>query len=409
MAEKKQSRNIIMGAMALALAAILIFSFMPKPLLVDVGLVRQGDFILTVDEEARTRVHDTYVVSTPVAGRLLRVEVEPGDQVTGGKTVLAQMQPVYASVLDQRTRTQARATVAAAEAALKSAQAQRNSAVANKSVADAEFDRQRQLFDKKIISQAAYDLAVRQRQLAIAALDDASAAIAMRKAELVRAKAQLLTFQEKPAASDQNQENRLLAPIPIAAPISGQVLRVMQQSETTLPAGVAILEIGNVANDLEVLVELLSTDAVKVKKGDKVMIDGWGGDTQLSGVVERVDPRGFTKFSALGVEEQRVEAVIRFTDPADVRRRLGHGFRVEVKIIIWEEENTIIVPASALFRHRGAWAVFVVVDGTAALRMVDISRNNGIDASVIKGLTKGEQVILYPASGLEDGSKIAPR
>lgn len=415
MAQKKQTRTTVTLVMAVIVLSVLVYAFMPKPLLVDIGTVTQGPFTLTIDEEARTRVHDTYVVSTPVAGRLQRVNVEPGDMVIGGESLLAQMVPVYASVLDQRTRTQARAAVAAADAALKSAQAQRNSAVANKDVAEADFERQRQLFDKKIISQAAYDLAVRQRRVALAALDGASAAIAMRKAELVQAQAQLLTFQEKPqekskdkqAISNPSQQQH----IPIKAPISGRVLTVMQQNETTLPAGVAILEIGNIDNDLEVSVELLSTDAVKVKKGDRVIIDNWGGGTVLNGVIQRVDPRGFTKFSALGVEEQRVEAIIRFTDPPEgnQRQRLGHGFRVEVKIIIWEAEKAIIVPSSALFRHQGKWAAFLVKDGRALLRPVQIGQNNGMSASVVGGLTVGDQVILYPASGLENDSKVAPR
>ena len=197
--------------------------------------------------------------------------------------------------------------------------------------------------------------------------------------------------------------------IPIYSPATGRVLRVMQQSEITLPVGAPILEIGNIDQDLEVLVELLSTDAVRVSPGDRVLIDNWGGPEALNGVVDRVDPLGFTKVSALGVEEQRVNTIIRFTDPKEQQKGLGHGFRVEARIVVWEDGNALTVPSSALFRDAKDWAVFVVEEGIARLRRVEIGRNNGIDAQVQSGLNIGERVILYPSSGLSEGSRVAQR
>ena len=197
--------------------------------------------------------------------------------------------------------------------------------------------------------------------------------------------------------------------IPLYAPADGRIMRVIQQSETSLLAGSPIMEIGNIASDLEVVVELLSTDAVQVAQGDAVIIADWGGSTELTGEVIRVDPFGITQFSALGVEEQRVNATVAFTSSSADYAGLGHGFRVETKIIVWEAEDTLIVPASALFRSRDAWAVFIVEDGAARLRTIEIGPNNGIEAQVTTGLSEGDRVILYPSSGLSEGMNVAER
>lgn len=184
---------------------------------------------------------------------------------------------------------------------------------------------------------------------------------------------------------------------------------MIQESETSLPAGAPIMEIGNIENDLEVVVELLSTDAVQVTVGDPVIIADWGGSRDLAGKVIRVDPFGITQFSALGVEEQRVNAVIAFTSPPEDYVGLGHGFRVEARIVVWQASETLVVPASALFRSRGAWAVFVVVERTAQLRLIEIGPNNGIEAQVTNGLAEGDRVILYPSSRLSEGMSVAER
>lgn len=404
---RKRSRMVLTAGTVAVLGAALTFAFWPRPLMVDIGEVTVGPMVVTIDEEGRTRVHDAYVVSTPVAGRLLRVDVEPGDAVVRDESIIAEMLPASPAVLDVRTREQAHAGVAAAEAALRLARAELNRAIADKELADAELERTRRLEDNNTVSQAALDRAIREARAADAALDTAEAAISMRQAELANAQAQFIGFEDQELVAAMGDTSGEV--IPIFSPTTGSVLRVIQQSETTLPAGAPIMEIGNIDNDLEVLVELLSTDAVQVSPGDRVVIEDWGRAEPLNGVVERVDPWGFTKFSALGVEEQRVNAVIRFLDPQPQQAGLGHGFRVEARIVVWKEDNALIVPSSALFRDGADWAVFTVVDGTAVLREVEIGRNNGTQAEVQEGLEEGDRVILYPSSGLSDGARVAQR
>ena len=295
----------------------------------------------------------------------------------------------------------------AAQAALRVAQADYMRANADYELAQENYDRTKQLWESDTVSKAALDRAERELQAARAALDTATAAISMRAAELKNAQAQLIGFDDQRLAAALGAGQ--LKPIPLKSPETGTVLRVMQESETVLPPGTPIMEIGNIEEDLEVVVELLSTDAVQVKPGDRVIIDKWGGIGPLSGVVDRIDPWGFTKFSALGVEEQRVRVYVRFTDPPQSRGRLGHGFRVEARIVIWEEEDAVIVPSSALFRDAGSWAVFVVSDGVVEIRRVEVGQNNGVTASIVSGLEPGERIVLYPGSELEPGTRVAQR
>lgn len=405
--KKKRSRLYLTIGAVVVIGAGLAAAFWPRPTMVDLGAVTRGPMIVTIDEEGRTRVRDAYVVSTPIAGRLQRVEVEPGDPVERGKTIVAHMLPTNPAALDVRTREQARAAVTAAEAALRVARADLNAAIANRDAADSELVRTRQLAERGVTSGAALDRAEQAARVAAANVDTAEAAIAMRQAEVANARAQLIGFDDRGLAAAIDAAG--VQQIPLYAPADGRILRIMQQSETTLPAGAPIMEIGNVGNDLEVVVELLSTDAVQVSPGDRVIIDDWGRPDALDGEVERVDPFGISKFSALGVEEQRVNAVIRFTGPPEAHQGLGHGFRVETRIVVWEDPDTLIVPSSALFRSGGNWAVFRVLDGTARLQTVELGRDNGTEAQVIDRLAEGDQVILFPSSGLTEGMSVAQR
>ncbi|MBR9653227.1 efflux RND transporter periplasmic adaptor subunit [Thalassovita aquimarina] len=407
MAAKKYTRRIISLVVAVGLAGALTYAFWPRAALVDMGTVIEGPMQVTIDEEGRTQVHDPYTVSTPVTGRLLRVEVDPGDEVTAQETVVARMLPTTSTVLDARSREQARATVTAAEAALRVAEAAVNKARADRDLAAANLARTQKLFDSGISSQAALDNDARAARAAEAALDTARAAISMRVAELNNAQAAARNFDG--AGSDTSENSAADEVHPLLAPISGRILQVLQRSETTLPAGTPILEIGDIRNDLEVLSEMLSTDAVQIAPGDTVIIDQWGGDTPLNGVVARIEPRGFTKVSALGVEEQRVRVTIRFTDPPEARAGLGHGFRVEVRVVTWSSDKALIVPAGALFRQGGNWAIFVVEDGVARARPVEIEANNGLQAAITDGIADGDTIVLYPPAGLEDGQKVAQR
>lgn len=401
---KKISRRYLTLGVLLLLGVTLTFAFRPKPLAVDIGVVERGSMLVTIDEEGRTRVRDAYLVSTPVAGQLLRVDAEPGDQVIAGKTIVAVMLPARPTPLDVRSRAQADAEVAAAEAALRLVRAERSQAIADQDLAETELTRIRNLHKSNLESQAALDRAIRQALIAEAALNSAEAAITERQANLSRARARLIEIDGQTFV-----DSELARAINLYAPSNGQVLRIMQESEATLIAGTAILEIGNIDNDLEVVVELLSSDAVQVTPGDKVIFSAWGGQENLNGVVTRVDPWAFTKVSALGVEEQRVNVIMRFTDPQELRRKLGHGFRVEAQIIVWQEDDVLLFPSSALFREGKQWSVFVVDTGTASIRTVEIGKNNGFSAQVLNGLEAGEQVVLYPATELSSGVKVSQR
>ncbi len=364
--------------------------------------------MVTIDEEGRTRVAEAYVVSTPVAGRLQRVEVEPGDPVVRGETVVAQMlpdQPRGAGRAHPRTGA-GRGAGGRGRVAGRARRPERRPRQPRSG-----GDRARRA--PSSLSSAAspatrlWTAPGRASAWREAIVDTAEAAIAMREAELANAQAQLIGFDDQGLAAAHRQPRA--DDIPLYAPADGRILRVMQQSETTLPAGAPIMEIGDIDGDLEVEVELISSDAVQVAVGDPVIIEDWGGAGALAGEVRRIDPFGITKFSALGVEEQRVPVKVALTGPADERKALGHGYRVEARIIVWRAEDALRVPASALFRTGEDWSVFVARDGRALLRLVKIGRNNGQVAEVLDGLDPGDEVVLYPSTAVEDGTSIARR
>lgn len=413
MAKKRGFGWPVLIGVALALVAVLVYAFWPQPVLVDMGKVRRAAMAVTVDESAKTRVRDAYVVSAPIAGRLQRVTVEPGDRVIGGETVIARMMPLNPSALDVRSREQALAAVQVAEASLRVAEADMNKAEADRELAELDLLRTRQLRQSGTVAQVALDRAERVWRAASAALDTARAAISIRRANLAQARAELIDFTDDAGAAVSGAGAGKAAgngrDIPLQAPVSGRILQVLQVSETTLAAGTPILEIGNIANDLEVVVELLSTDAVQVRPGQKVLVREWGGDTALEGVVERVEPWGFTKFSALGVEEQRVRSVIRFVTPFADRTSLGHGYRVEISIVTWRADNVLTVPASALFRHGEGWAAYRVKNGVATLAPVQLGRRNDRVAHVLDGLVTDDRIILYPGPAVTDGKSVRQR
>ncbi|NWG91719.1 MAG: HlyD family efflux transporter periplasmic adaptor subunit [Parvularculaceae bacterium] len=355
--------------------------------------------MVTIDEEAKTRVRDSYVVSAPVNGRLLRVGFDAGADVVKDETVVAEMTPVYPAALDIRTREQAEAAVEEARAGLALARAEMRRVRADAAFAEQEAARARELFKGEAIAQRGLDRAEIALTSARAALEAANAAVAMREAELSRVKATLKT----PAAA--TTKDAAAEPIRIRAPVSGHILRIFQESEAIVAAGAPILEIGDPHKDLEVVAELLSTDAVKVSAGDPVIIDKWGGDAPLDGVVARVEPLGFTKVSALGVEEQRVNTIIAFKGRND-SEKLGDGYRVEARIVVWRSESALKVPANALFREGGDWAVYRAIDGRARKTRVEIGANNGAEAEVLSGLSAGDEVILYPGGDVADGVRV---
>lgn len=415
----KLSRRTIILAVALLIGALLAFTFWPRAVMIDFGEASRGPMTVTVNEEGRTQVRDIYVVSAPIAGRLLRIDGEAGDDVEGQLTVVARMSPSDPSFLDARALTQAQADVRSAEAALALARAEVRRAEAQYEYATSELTRTEQLLARDAVSQAALDRARMEQRTSLAALETARATVLVREAELANARARLidpahgLDAQEAALANGDggsDGEAGLGDVILIRAPITGKILRILQESETVIAAGAPILEVGDPLGDLEIVAELLSTDAVRVEPGAPVFIERWGGPHALEGFVERVEPFGFTKISALGVEEQRVRVIIRFANDEHAGHgRLGHGFRVETRIVVWQADDALRAPASALFRDGDRWAVFRVENGRARRTFVEVGQNNGREAEILNGLADGDLLVLYPSDQISDGVKVAPR
>jgi HlyD family secretion protein len=384
------------AAVVLGVAAILAVALWPESVEVDVARVARAPLQVTIDEEGETRVRDRFVVSAPVAGRLQRIDLEPGDPVQRGETVVARLRPAPPALLDARTRAEAGAAVEAARAALGRSRAERARAQAASGQAASELKRQSQLAKSGIVSAEALERARTEAEAAQQAFRAAQFAVASAEHELERAQAVLLQ------ASGGGRD------IELRSPVDGAVLKRFRESEAVVPTGEPLLEVGD-PNDLEIVTDLLSADAVKVRPGQPVSIEQWGGDRALHGRVRRVEPSGFMKVSALGVEEQRVNVIVDFQDPGEAQQVLGDGYRVEVHIVVWEAPDVVKAPTSSLFRRGDDWAVFVVEEGRARLRPVQIGRRNGLEAQVLDGLRAGERVVVHPADTLADGQRVAPR
>jgi len=394
-------RWIAWGGVAALIALVLGYALMPSPVPVDVAVIKRGTLQVTVDDDGETRVKDVFTVSAPITGHMLRIESEVGDQVKAGETVVAVMQPTVPQFLDVRLRKQAEADVKAAEAALTLANAERDKAKAELDFALAEFDRAQELARKGNVSRSARDRAEMEADSRRAALQTAIANVRVRAFALENAKAQLIEPEAAPDATGS-------CCVRIKAPVSGRILKLLRESEQVVLAGTPLVEIGDPEN-LEIRVDLLSSEAVKVSAGDDVIITGWGGAGNLSGRVRRVEPSGFTKISALGIEEQRVNVIIDFTGDPSVRKGLAHGYRVDAKIVIWRGTDVLTVPLGALFREGGDWAVFAVQGGKARLTRVKIGHNGEFDAEVLSGLNAGDTVILHPSDRVRDGIGVTVR
>jgi HlyD family secretion protein len=398
-----QQRRITLWVVIAGLIAGSIFMlFRPRTVLVDIATVELGTLAVTVDEEGETRVRDIFVLSAPVAGRMQRIEAEAGDEVIADKTIIAEIEPVDPTFLDFRSEAQAQAAVRAAESAKALAQAEVEQWQAELDFARAELKRARELIADNTISQRDLDDAERKERIAKATVANKVAALQVRNFELERARAELMS----PAEARESREDCQC--VPILSPVNGRILRVINESEGVVPAGEPLLEIGDAA-DLEIVVDLLSADAVRVSSGQRVIIEGWGGDQPLEGEVRRVEPFGFTKVSALGIEEQRVNVIIDITTPQDAWARLGHGYQVNLSIVLWERNDIIALPLTALFRVDDRWAVFVDDDGIAQPRLVKIGRRNGLEAEIIDGLEVGERIVLYPGDAVVEGARISER
>jgi HlyD family secretion protein len=388
-------RHLIWIGGTLAAAAIVAALLRPPVIEVDTAAVARGRLQVTVDEEGETRLRRRFVVSAPVAGRVLRIDTRPGDSVKA-RQPLALIAPVRPTPLDVRTRLTAEARVKASEAALERARAERRRLAVEEEQATREVGRMKTLFQAGSVSRETLELAEARLRSAGEAAKAADAAVRAAEFALAEARATLVSEGDSEAA------------VPVAAPIGGMVLRRLQESEAVLPAGAPLLEIGDL-RDLEVVSDLLSSDAVRVKAGTPVVITRWGGDRDLRGRVQRVEPAGFTKVSALGVEEQRVNVVIDFLDPPSERSSLGDGFRVEVRIVVFEAGSVLTVPTASLFRADEHWAVFVVADAQLVRRNVRIGQQNDQVAEVLDGLTEGQRVVIYPGESLTAGARVRIR
>lgn len=387
------------GVVAILVVAFLGWSFMPSAVPVDVQAVSTGAMTVRVDGEGRTRVKDIYVISAPVAGRLLRIEAEAGDQVIANQTRLAVIEPADPTILDSRTRAEAVATAQAAEDALALARADVDRAKAEQTFAQTELARARKLRQNGTISERGLDVAKRDVATRMAQLKSAEANREVRRHELETARARLLTSM--PGRADGE------CCVDITAPVNGRVLRVLHESAGVVAAGTELLEVGD-PRRLEIVVDLLTSDAARIREGAKVIIENWGG-APLAGVVRRIEPFGYTKVSVLGIDEQRVDVVIDFSEPDKLPPSLGHGFRVETGIEEWRGEAVLMVPMAALFRVGGGWAVYVMRDGKAALTPIEIGYRNGREAQILSGLSDGDTVVLHPSERIFDSASLVVR
>ena len=378
--------------------AVIVFGFLPRPVLVDTAVVARGKLSVTVEEEGRTRVKDRYVVSAPVAGYIRRIELEVGDSVNKDQDI-AYLDPVPSTVLDPRTRAEAEARVAAARAALKVAVEQVKATAADLSYAEAELFRLQRLYDSNNVSRDALQAAQSRHRKALAAHQSAQFSVDVAGYELKAAQASLQYSAAKNGGIPET--------VAIKSPVKGDVLKILHKSEGVVDRGQPLLELGNPLS-LEVEVDVLSRDAVQMQAGTRVILKRWGGDP-LNGVVRLVEPVGFTKISALGVEEQRVLVIVDITSPPQSWSRLGDGYRVEAEFILWQGDNVLQVPVSALFRVQEEWATFVVVDGRARLRSVKIGRRGSLDAEVLSGLDENDVVITHPGDTVADGVRVRSR
>ena len=398
-------KNTIKIILATAVIGLLVFAFLPERIKVDIIHVSKGDLLITMEGEGKTRIHDIYVVSAPMDGRITRIEIEAGDLVTAGVTTIANMYPANPRFLDKRTETQAKADVEGAKAALSLANSRVKQTKAQLAFDLAEFKRTEELFKNKNVSQARLERAELQLKTLRAELETAQSNKQVMISRLEAAKARLLQPEKGKLANNTDDED---CQICIHSPVDGRVLRILHKSEGIVPIGTALVEIGDPA-DLEVNIEMLSTNAVKVKVGDIALIKRWGGRQDINARVKVIEPSGFTKISALGVEEQRVNIILSFTDPREKWQALGDAFRVEAAIIIDQANDVIKIPLSALFRQNEIWSVFTVIDGTVELQAVKVGRRNDRYAEIVSGLNVNNQVITHPGNAIDVGVNVQAR
>lgn len=397
-------RLVVWGTVGVLVVGALVVAMLPQAEPVDLSVVDRGRLTVTLDHEGRTRVHDRYVVSAPLPGRVLRIGLRPGDPVTARETVVASFVPAAPALLDARSLAEARSRVRAAEAAHERARAEREQAQVASEFAQSESRRVRGLADQGVASAQQREAANAEASARARALDAASSAVEMAARDVETARAALVepttNSRQNPAGGDRG--------LALRSPINGVVLQRFQESEAVVQQGQPLVEVADLST-LEVMADFLSADAVRISPGMPVLIEQWGGGAPLKGRVTRVEPSAFLKVSALGVEEQRVWVIVGFDDPPNAWKALGDGYRVEARVVVWEQDDVLRVPTSSLIRQGDVWAVFVVGGGRALLRVVRIGQRNGTTAEVVDGLKAGERVVVHPSDRIADGVRVTER
>ena len=388
-AAKRHTRRWLPYAGAVVLVALITAGLWPRPIPVETARATIGTLRATVNEQGKTRIKQRYVVSAPVTGQLQRIPFKAGAEVHAGQTVVAVIEPVSPTLLDARTRV-------ATEAKRDTALANLEKARAGQRFAASDLRRFEKLHAEKMVS--VQELESVQLREASATKEQAAAESALRQVE-----AEMAEF----AGNAPTGTNTLLDPVQVKAPATGSVLHIFEENSRVVAAGTTLMEIGDPL-DIEVVVEVLSRDGAAIPPATPVELEQWGGGEPLKAKVRLVEPAAFTKISALGVEEQRVNVIADLLTPPDQRRNVGDGFRVEARIIVWEAPDALKVPAGALFRKGEQWAAFVIADGRARLKIVKAGRSSGTETQVLEGLKQGEEVILYPGSRVRDGQRVTP-
>jgi HlyD family secretion protein len=384
-------RRLLPIAAVLAVLAFLVWAFMPRPVEVELAEVAPRSLEVAVEEEGEAQIREVFTVSSTIAGKLQRISLHAGDTVVEGDRV-ASIGPAAPVLLDSRSRAVAEATAAAAQAAMDLARAQVAQAEATRDFATSDVNRATALLQKGAISQRSYDNAIRDQRTAQAAVSSALANLAVRDKELESALAML------------KSDGAVRCCVDILAPVSGRVLRVLTESEQVVQSGTPILELGD-PGKLEIEVDLLSSDAVRVAEGARATVSGWGGPV-IAARVERVEPSAATRVSALGIEEQRVKVILALDGTPEDWKALGHGFRVIARIAIWQEDEVLTIPVGALFRDGADWAAYLLRDGRASLQQITLGERNEDFAQILEGLSSGDQVILHPSDQVTPGVRV---
>lgn len=390
-------RWLFWGGMAALTVVVAVLAFRSQPIWVEVATVQQGPLKETIREEAKTRVIDRYVISAPVAGYLQRINVDVGDTVKAGEAV-GQLEPLPSQMLDARSRAESKARIAAAEAALQSAQSQSRAAQASADEAAANYQRLKTLSKTNLVSEETLQQAQAADQRAAAGLRSARFNIEVARHELDAARTQLAYSVAQNGSAKQDES------LPIQSPVNGVVLKVLRESEGVVSPTEPLLEVGD-PRALEVVADVLSFDAVKLHPGLPVELEGWGGPT-LTGLVSQVEPQGFTKVSALGVDEQRVRVVVSITSPRSDWQNLGDAYRIDTVFVLWSADKVLQVPLSATFKTAQGPAVFVVENGRAVERPVRLGHDDGFMTEVLDGLKAGERVVRHPDSQVSNGTRV---